>query len=284
MGDLMKPDAIDGKSLVVLGLYLALASGCGRDLDVGSDILWTARFEGNNFDEWKRAGGDRGDQALAPNTIEVSSDISHLPGSFAAKLTASGTANNTQGFGASLVRDGNQPTEAYYSAWYYLPQSISVGLYWVIMKFRYHSVAGDPTTGAELFDVNLSSQKSGEMSLRVYDHGAGSAGSAGSDGGAGSGGHDLPLLSTVKATPKISVGKEWFQIEVFYRNAADGRFTLWLDGQEIIDTSESTGSDGWLAWDVVSVGYNLSPEPAVLYVDDCAISRTRVGPSGLLSE
>jgi hypothetical protein len=266
----MKRHATVGRfSLLVFGAYLAFVAGCGRDLDVGSDILWTARFEGDNFSEWKNVPSPP-----LPDTIEVSSDVSHQPGNYSAKLTVSGTANNTQGLGASLVRDGNQPTEAYYSAWYYLPQTITVGLYWVIMKFRYHS-PNDPTTEAELFDVNLKSLPGGVMSLRVYDHSASNDASAA---------HDLPLLSTVKDPPKLSVGKDWFQIEVFYRNAADGRFTLWLDGQEIIDTSESTGLDGWLAWDVVSVGYNLTPEPAVLYVDDCAISKTRIGPSGQLAE
>jgi hypothetical protein len=144
--------------LFVFAACAALVAGCGRDLDVGSDILWTSRFEGGNFDEWKNVPSPP-----SPNAIEVSSDVSRQPGNYSAKLTVSGTANNTQGLGASLVRDGNAPTEAYYSAWYYLPQSISVGLYWVIMKFRYHNPS-DPTTGAELFDVNLTSQKSGVMS------------------------------------------------------------------------------------------------------------------------
>jgi hypothetical protein len=35
---------------------------------------------------------------------------------------------------------------------------------------------------------------------------------------------------------------------------------------------------------VVSVGKALNPEPAVLYVDDCAISKTRIGLTGLISE
>jgi hypothetical protein len=34
----------------------------------------------------------------------------------------------------------------------------------------------------------------------------------------------------------------------------------------------------------VSVGWGLLPEPAILYVDDCAVSRTRVGLNGLLAE
>jgi hypothetical protein len=32
------------------------------------------------------------------------------------------------------------------------------------------------------------------------------------------------------------------------------------------------------------VGENLTPETVTVYIDDCAISRSRVGPSGLLTE
>ena len=50
--------------------------GCGPRLDVGSDVLWTGLFEGNNFDEWMSDGG--GD-ALAflqpPNLIEISASV-----------------------------------------------------------------------------------------------------------------------------------------------------------------------------------------------------------------
>jgi hypothetical protein len=105
------------------------------------------------------------------------------------------------------------------------------------------------------------------MSLRVYDHRNG----------------DLPL--SVPQPPDVPVNT-WFQLEAFYRDASDstGRFTLWLNGQTILDWQGATGLTSWVAWDVVSVGEALFPEPAILYVDDCAVSRTRVGPTGLLAK
>ena len=39
----------------------------------------------------------------------------------------------------------------------------------------------------------------------------------------------------------------------------------------------------WVAWDVCSNGLDLMPGTAVLYLDDCAVSRSRVGPTGLLA-
>jgi hypothetical protein len=168
------------------------------------------------------------------------------------------------------VQNGGLPTQAYYSAWYYLPQSVTVAYYWVIMKFR--AELGNPPTKKELFDVNLTNPSAGKMSLRVFDN------------------RDLPYggdlpLDVPNSPPDIPVNT-WFQLEAFYRDASDstGRFTLWLDGVQILDWQGQTGLTSWVAWDVVSVGWGLLPEPAILYVDDCAISRTRVGPTGLLAE
>jgi hypothetical protein len=249
-----------------LALSGLLSLGCGQDLDVGSDVLWSSRFEGGNFAEWSPVPFGFGNSGeTAPNTIEVSNERTHLGSSYAAKMTVSGTATNTQGIGASLVQNGGLPTQAYYSAWYYLPQSVTVGYYWVIMKFR--AALGNPPTQAELFDVNFTSPSAGKMSLRVYDHRNG----------------DLPL--SVPQPPDVPVNT-WFQLEAFYRDASDstGRFTLWLNGQTILDWQGATGLTSWVAWDVVSVGEALFPEPAILYVDDCAVSRTRVGPTGLLAK
>ena len=39
----------------------------------------------------------------------------------------------------------------------------------------------------------------------------------------------------------------------------------------------------WVEWDVVNVGKNLSPSMQTVFVDDCAISRTRVGPGGIIA-
>ena len=54
-------------ALALLGSASML--GCGQQLDVGSDVLWTARFETDNFDEWtaSRFGGTVG-ATPAPTT------------------------------------------------------------------------------------------------------------------------------------------------------------------------------------------------------------------------
>ena len=151
-----------------LGVALfALASiGCNQRLDVGSDVLWVALFEGNDLDEWTGVDGG-GDRCLPepPSAIEVSPDHPHR-GLFAAKLTIDAGGDGVQQ-NTGLVRRGSLPEAAYYSAWYYLPRSAAVGDFWVIFKFRQRAIADDPASDSELFDLDLTHMPSGEMTLRA---------------------------------------------------------------------------------------------------------------------
>jgi len=258
--------------------------GCGQQLDVGSDVVWTARFENGDLSEWMSVLGGGAAAFPAPNVVDVSKGQAWR-GQYAARLAIQTASDGSQA-NAGLSRTGFLPAEAYYSAWYYLPAAVKVSTFWVIFKFRMRSVADDASTVAELFDLNLANTSSGGMTLRLYDHRAG----------------DIPLDV---AAPTVPVAT-WFQIEAYYRNpgsspgttdgggtdgsAADGgapndsgRLTFWLDGQKILDVTGPMAPTSWVAWDVVSVAVNLNPSAAVLYVDDCAISRTRVGPHGIIA-
>lgn len=247
-------------------LVLAALAGCSQ-LDVGSDLLWTARFETGDFSEWTGlAGGNAQAFPMPPNMIAIANGPAHS-GSHAAALTITAGSDGTQE-SAVLSRAGGLPTEAYYSAWYYLPDSVSVGPFWVIFKFRMRSNADDPNTEGELYDMDLATMPTGEMTLRLYDHRTGAD-------------HPLDVPS-----PIVPV-EQWFQLEAFYRAANDdtGRLTYWLDGQQVLDIAGApTSPTSWVEWDACSVGENLTPSTATLSIDDCAISRSRVGPSGQLAE
>lgn len=256
-----------GVVAVAATLAAAGTGACRPDLDVGSDVLWSARFESGGFDEWTSVPG-RGAMAFPTdpnNKIEVSTERAHS-GSYAARLTIDASSAGVQE-NALLSRAGDLPIEAYYSAWYYLPRSVSVGTYWVIFKFRQRSVATDPSTEAELFDLDLVDLPSGEMSLLLYDHRIA---------------HNIALDVP---DPIVPVGT-WFQVEAFYRNAADAsaRLTYWLDGRLVKDvTGQAMAPNSWIEWDACSVGETLTPSPAVLFIDDCAVSRTRVGRDGIIA-
>ena len=250
-------------ALASIGLAVALA-GCGR-LDVGSDLLFTSRFETGDFTEWTGLpGGQASAFPMPPNTIAVSTTEAHT-GMYAAALTITTGTDGTQET-SQLARTENLPQAAYYSAWYYLPRSESVGTFWVVFKFRERTNATDSSTTAELYDMDLATLPSGEMTLQLYDHTTSAA---------------IPLDIPDPVVPV----EAWFQLESFYRAANDdtGRLTFWLNGQQIFDRAgQPTSPSSWVEWDVASIGEDLTPATATLYVDDCAISQSRVGPNGTL--
>src|SRR3954467_7573421 len=57
-------------ALALLGSASML--GCGQQLDVGSDVLWTARFESGDLSEWMTVSGGGAAAFPAPNVVDVS--------------------------------------------------------------------------------------------------------------------------------------------------------------------------------------------------------------------
>jgi len=253
--------------MAAAGLALAaFVAGCGPKLSVGSDVLWSATFESGSFSEWTDVG--RGPEAFpeAGDSTVVSHDRPH-DGNYSAKLTIdtsmAGEQQNTL-----LSRVGGLPVEGYYSAWYYLPSAVTVGTYWVIFKFRLRTNASDDSTTTEFYDLDLINSSPGQMSLVLYNHRTAV--------------HEIPLDVP---HPSVPVGA-WFQIESFYRNVQDntGRLTFWLNGQPIIDIAgQPMAPTPWIEWEVCSIGEDLMPSPAVIYIDDCALSQARVGPTGKIT-
>jgi len=254
-------------AVAALALLAALAAGCGSQVGVGSDVLWTALFEGDSFAEWTGvAGGNAQAFPAPPNTIAVAADRAHH-GSYAAELTITAGSDGTQE-NAVLSRTDGLPQAAYYSGWFYLTRTVTVGTFWVLFKFRTRTNADDPSTTDEFYDLDLVNMPRGEMTLQLYDHRTTA---------------NIPLDVT---DPVVPVGS-WFQIEAYYRNANDatGRATYWLNGQQIVDvTGQPTGPTPWIEWDACSVAENLTPSTTTLYVDDCAVSLTRVGPTGIIAD
>jgi hypothetical protein len=238
--------------------------GCAPRLDVGSDVLWTSRFEGNTFDEWTAdSAGNASAYPTPPNLIETTGERVRS-GARAAKLTVDAPAGGGQA-NVALTRSGDVlPQEAYYSAWYYLPRTITVDMFWVIFKFRQREQA----TMDELFDLDLITLDTGEMSLQLWDH------------------RTQDTVPLDAPNPVVPVGR-WFQIEAFYRNAQDdtGHLTFWLDGRPIVDlANQRMASTPFVEWDVSSIAQELTPSSAVIYVDDCAVARSRVGPNGVIAD
>jgi hypothetical protein len=239
---------------------LAALCGCDSTIDLGSQILWSAHHEDGDLSEWMENGG--GGWAADPpvTTVAATSEVAR-GGSYAVKLTNAAVDD----YDTSRVwRQAAYPAQAYYSAWYYLPQAYTTTAGWTIMQFRAPS-AQDPSVLSYLLDVDLRSLPGGEMILSIFDHRA-------------------PYLRspTPPAVLPVPIGR-WFQVEALYRNVADdgGHFSLWLDGQLNYDFARPFGVNTTVYWSPCSSSYDLTPADAALYVDDAAISLVRLTPEGV---
>ncbi len=242
-----------------LALTAWMLPACAPRLQLGSEILWSAHHETGDLSEWLQ-GGKGGSVADAPDTsVTVSTDFAH-GGMYSVKLTNNAATTLET---ASLWRQDTYPVDAYYSAWYYLPRTYQTTNDWIVMQIR-APVVGDPTTISLLLDLDLRSLPGGELLLTVFDH------------------RPAYLRSPTPDPAVLAPVGSWFQIEVFYRNAADdtGRFALWLDGQVAYDLHRPFGQNPAVYFTACSVGDDLSPTESALYVDDAAVSLAQVGPAG----
>jgi hypothetical protein len=248
----------------LLSAIVALAGAggaCSTRVNVGNSVLWLAQHETGDFTEWT-AESKGGYAADTPDTSVVISTTQAHSGTHSVKLSnAAASVYET----ARLWREDAFPDEAYYSAWFYLPQAYRTTEDWTIMQFN---VPPDPDAGSggQVIDVDLRSLPSGDMILDILDH-------------------RPAYLRSPTAEPALPVPiARWFQIEVFYRNIGDdtGRFKLWLDGQVNYDLSRPFGSNSTTYWSLCNSVEGLSPTPSDLYVDDAAVSLVRVGPDGTL--
>lgn len=246
-------------SLLLLGIA---ASACAPILDLGSNVMWATDHESGEPDGWDADGGGGLLLDSADSTVEITDARAHH-GKYSLQLTDF-AMSDTEGPG--VYRELQAPPDAYYSAWYYLPRLYQTNSQWTIQKFRSRSDA-DQETISHGHDLNLRTLPGGQVVLYVFSH-------------------DPAYLQAPLADPPAFVPVEtWFQIEVFYSPRMDetGRMLVWLDDRLVYDLEgrRTTGSDDVL-WNPCNIGQDIQPFPPVLYLDDAAISLTRVTRNGVL--
>ncbi|MDP9037434.1 MAG: polysaccharide lyase [Myxococcota bacterium] len=282
------------RRLVRLVGFVCLCLGCGRVIDLGTDIVWSTDFESDGLSALSLTPGTGGAFRVAGNpTIATSTEHAHS-GVTAVKITSAGTNTFPAPYapgGAALYKVGEFPSEGYYSAWYFVPRAVPAAVNWNIVRFGYPggADAGTPllpvgsagrlpvdggvdaaaqTPGApsfaELFDVRLRYQPSGATTLVLFDH--------------------RPAYreeSMPSPVPVVPIGR-WFQLELFYRNAGDGsgHLSIWLEGTLVYDVARPMNTSPTIYFSVGSLIEDGTP--AELFIDDVAISRTRVTPNGVL--
>jgi hypothetical protein len=251
---------------LVLGLY----AGCRDPLYLGSDLIWTADQETGDLSQWSAPGGAGGSyvEATGDASVVVTTEQAHT-GQYSVKLStvaSSQTADPNFPGGCGVYREETFPTEAYYSVWYYVPQLYQTVTSWAILKFRYRESTDAGTDLSELIDLRLESQPSGDMTLVLYDH------------------RQQYLQSPLPDPPPAVPVGQWFQIEAFYRNVDDptGRLTIWLDGNLVYDVTRPMSRQPAVYFTPCSLVNDLAPPRASIYVDDVAVSWTRIGPGGII--
>jgi hypothetical protein len=247
----------------VVGCALVAMSGCDRSVYLGNigdgsaSLLWSATFEPGNLSEWTGDGngGAFGDINLVPTVTTV---VAHS-GRYAGLLTLAPTAGMTST--NYLFRDAPSPAAAYYSAWFYVPSTVTVGTWLSLTHFR-GSTTGDGNNLSAIWDVNLYPRTDGSLAAQLFDYST------------------QQNSRQPNVVPLPFPFDTWVQFEVYFVKAIGptGRIQVWQDGTLILERDAvATVTNDWLQWDAGGACDALTSSPATVYIDDAAISTVRVG-------
>jgi hypothetical protein len=263
-----------GKALAVAGIiYLG---ACKQPLLVGEyrcpvssidggpltgkepiSVPWTTGFENQLDCDYKQAGGSC--YGYAPVSYRVVTSPVHS-GQFAAEFTViTGTDAGSQPQGR-CQRWGEFPAEAYYGAWYYIPEAATNTGLWNLFHFQ----GGDDLHG--LWDVDLvngtTDGSTGSLNLHVFG--------------------SVNKTVTVGDGPPVPIAT-WFHIVFYWKRAKDksGEVALYqgdargdvrvVDFTNLATDDTNTGQGQWYVGNLANA---LQPPKSTVYVDDITISAT----------
>jgi hypothetical protein len=253
---------------ILFGCAVLLAGGCGQQVHLGdigdgaANILWTATFEVGDLSEWvgDGHGGEYADNA--PVVPSTTTDVTHR-GRYAGMVTVTPTAVTTAPTTSINYLFRNQPRvpDAYYSAWFYIPATFTVRTWLSLSHFRC-SGSGDGNNLSPIWDVNLYPRLDGSLIAHLYNYST--------------------QKNVEQAFPVPVPIATWVHFEVFLRKSAKatGEVAVYQNGALILDNPNVvTAATDWVEWDAGGASDNVAPQTAVIYVDDAAISLTRLGTS-----
>lgn len=226
-------------------------------LKLGNRALWSADHEDGSMSRWWRPGGKDhcgGQFNSGTGASDISHGIAHT-GSHSARLSIRSTDEGDQG--ARLFRwcEAQDNAALYYSAWYYFPRRVAVGNWWIIMEWKSEG-SYNPK-----FALQVGNRADGAMYAYL---------ARGVDSGGGTWSQDVVNLP---------VGR-WVHLETHYERATEdtARVTVWQDGAQILEATDvQTANSADLRWAIVNYGNHTSPTDIEMYVDDAAISKSRIG-------
>jgi hypothetical protein len=236
-----------------------------------------------SVEEWS-VGGGGGLYNSGNYKAYVSTDVAHS-GRYSLRTEISSPSSPTSGVRAFRWAEARANRDAYYSIWMYVPTQYTLtadpntGRFWNVFQFKSRTPEGsrnDPVWA-------LYAAPDGEG--RLYLHagwgwgGTELAGPRASDGVGGK------WFEPTKRTP-IPVGR-WVHFEAFLHQSKDfdGRLSFWQDGEQLFDLQGVRTSynncdyNAWCAdneWSANLYSDGMSPNPAVVYMDDAAISKSYI--------
>ena len=228
-------------------------------------LLWSADHETGSLSQWYRGGGGGESNSGAASSM-VSPDVAHS-GRYSAKCTivTPGTA------GVRLFRwnEGRINPACYYSAWFYFPQVYTAD-WWNIFQFKSRN---GRTANDAFWSLQVGNRSSGGMYLYLnWWNGLTIEGPHQGEFGGRSftdSANDLPV-------------NRWTHIEVFLRQSSgfEGEIIVWQDGVELFHQMQVrtryAAANGANEWSVNNYADHISPSPTTIYIDDAAISTTRM--------
>jgi hypothetical protein len=241
-----------------------LLSGCSDRLVLGDDLLWSADLETGTLEQW--LGDGQGD-ALEPRTpdsdqassIEASSEAAHR-GSYAVKIV-NPTGWDQDYEGPELTHVLGELSDAYYSAWFMLPEDYQLEPELTLLRLRSRVPGTTELLNGE--ELQLRSLSSGGYVLQVFNN------------------HSGFLREPIADPAPLVAAKRWFQLEVRFEPQSSGRLRVWLDGALVYDLTGRPGAAGTeIVLGVCNVAQTAQPTPLVLFVDDAAVSLSRITPAG----
>ncbi|HEX3776419.1 MAG TPA: heparin lyase I family protein [Polyangiaceae bacterium] len=247
----------------IVSLVACAACSACAPLDLGSNLLWSTDHESGTLNDWSSAPGGGVFEDSVNSPVQVVAGPAHS-GRFSLELSDLGTSDTD---GPGVHRDLETAPDAYYSAWFYLPQAYVTRSKWTIEQFL-NQASTNPVVYGHDFELALRALPGGQLILFVFSH-------------------DPAYLQPPLSDPPalVPIG-EWFQVEVFFRARSDesGELLVWLDDRLVYDIEDRrTLGPGDLVWTLSSVAEDVTPTPT-LYVDDAAISLSRVTTHGKLRE
>jgi hypothetical protein len=225
--------------------------------DGGTSLLWSATFEGGDLSEWMADG--QGGVFVVGTTVSpsASADVAHR-GRYAGKATMTPPGGGVDSLNY-FFRNQPSPAEAYYSAWFYIPSSVTVRSWLSLHHFRC-SRSGDGNNLYATWDLNLYPRLDGTLVAHLFDF--------------------VTARNLEQVAPIPVPLATWVHFEVLLRKAADatGAIAVWQDDVLILENrAVATAETDWVQWDAGGSSDDIAPLPAVVYIDDAAISLSRLG-------